>query len=321
MIIKQKKLPCKVISIGNITSGGTGKTPMTIYIAKLLQEFGKKVVVISRGYKGALESKGGIVSDGINIISVKKAGDEPYLIAKKLKNIPVLVCKDRYKIGMLAIKKFNPDIIILDDAFQNIKIDRDINLVLLDDHKPFGNFNLIPRGNLREPINSLYRADALILTRCDLNTSNKKVLKNHISFNKPIFESVHVPYIYKIISSSNSSLIDTKNIFLIKQKKIFAFSGICNNNNFLQTLYNFDCDIKDYLLFSDHHKYLNKDIQNIFRIAKSLDVEYIITTEKDFVKIDDSIKWPIDLVVIGINISFKDDEDKFKKFLLNNKNL
>jgi tetraacyldisaccharide 4'-kinase len=160
-LLQSKSLPCRVIAIGNITAGGTGKTPMTIYLARELQQSGKRVAVVSRGYKGAAEKGGGIVSDGQNVLmDAGRAGDEPLLIASRLKGIPVVVGKNRYEAGMLAIREFQPEIIVLDDAYQHLKLKRDINLVLLDHDRPFGNSHLLPRGILREPPDALARADA-----------------------------------------------------------------------------------------------------------------------------------------------------------------
>ncbi|WP_054690049.1 tetraacyldisaccharide 4'-kinase [Desulfosarcina cetonica] len=162
--LKSRRLPCKVVSIGNLVAGGTGKTPMTIYVAQLLHEMGWRVVVLSRGYRGRMETMGGVVSDGHRLLAtVEDAGDEPYLMARCLKGVPVLVGRQRYQAGLLAIRAFGAEVIVLDDAFQHLKLKRDLNLVLLDHHQPFGNGHLLPRGLLREPLSSLRRAHAWFL--------------------------------------------------------------------------------------------------------------------------------------------------------------
>jgi len=149
-IVKSRKLPCAVISIGNLTVGGTGKTPMTIYIAKLLKGLGYQPAVISRGYKGLAENKGGVVSDRQKVIlSPEFAGDEPFMMAQNLKEIPVLVGADRFQIGMTAVTQFSLDVIILDDAFQHRRLYRDLDIVLVDDKSLFGNGYLLPRGGPR----------------------------------------------------------------------------------------------------------------------------------------------------------------------------
>ncbi len=325
-IIKSKKLPCKVISIGNITVGGTGKTPMTIHVAELVQRLGYVVAVISRGYKGELEKSGGIVSNGKTVLmGPEKAGDEPFMLAGRLKNIPVIVGKDRFEAGMQAVKKFNPDVIVLDDAFQHLKLKRDINLVLLDAKRPFGNSHLLPRGILREPPSSLLRSDAFILTRFDC--ASESALENSLTGlkaliqSRPVFKTSHSPYAYIVKKgkhipfesiSTSSFLCDFD---FLRDRKVFTFAGIARNDDFLNTVKSFKCDITDFIAFEDHHRYSDNDLNRMFSLAEKTNVEFLITTEKDYVRIAHKIEWPIKLVVIGIKISFGKDEKSFKTFI------
>jgi tetraacyldisaccharide 4'-kinase len=317
-IIKSKKLPCKVISIGNITVGGTGKTPMTIYVAELVQRLGYVVAVISRGYKGELEKTGGIVSNGKTVLmGPEKAGDEPFMLAGRLKNIPVIVGKNRFEAGMQAVKKFDPDVIVLDDAFQHLKLKRDINLVLFDAKRPFGNSYLLPRGILREPPSSLLRSDAFLLTRsdCASEIEVKKSLAELKGFiqGKPTFNTSHVPYVYKVEKGKHVPFESvSRNSFLydfdfLRDHRVFAFAGIARNDDFLHTVKSFKCDITKFLGFKDHHKYSDGDLAKILRLAIEANVEFLITTEKDYARIADRTIWPIDLFVIGIEVSFIDD--------------
>ena len=320
-IFKQKTLPCTVISIGNITAGGTGKTPMTVYMAELIQRLGYGVVVISRGYKGELEKTGGVVSDGNKILmGPEEAGDEPFMLAGRLKNIPVLVGKDRFEVGMQAVNIFNPDVIVLDDAFQHLKLQRNIDLVLLDSKHPFGNLNLLPRGILREPLSSLLRSDAFVMTRADLlpeiQMENTLTELKEFILSRPVFKTSHAPYAY-IIKKRNRADFQTvsKNTFLydfgfLKNRRVFAFAGIAVNNDFFHTVESFKCNIAGFLGFEDHHRYSDGDLAKILRFAKEANVEYLVTTEKDYAKIADRSIWPIDLVVIGIEISFINDDSK-----------
>ena len=194
--LKAGSLPCRVISVGNLAVGGTGKTPMTIYVAGLLKGLGYRVVVISRGYQGRKEKSGGIVSDGQTIqMGPQDAGDEPYLMALKLEGVPVLVGKDRFRIGMMAVREFVPDVLVLDDGFQHLKVHRDLDLLLLDASRPFGNGHLLPRGVLREPIDRLNRGDAIVLTRSDgdfMPDEDGQIIREHFK-GKPVFRSKHVP--------------------------------------------------------------------------------------------------------------------------------
>ncbi len=323
-IIKSKKLPCKVISIGNITVGGTGKTPMTIYVAELVQRLGYVVAVISRGYKGELEKTGGIVSNGKTVLmGPEKAGDEPFMLAGRLENIPVIVGKDRFEAGMQAVKNFNPDVIVLDDAFQHLKLKRDINLVLLDAKRPFGNSYLLPRGILRETLSSLLRSDAFILTRTDIASGSSESftgINKYISL-RPIYRTTHTLYIHKVVEGyKDKTCIDVSkklsfDINILKGKRIFAFSGIAQNEDFKRVIEKISCNIKGFVGYPDHHSYSDIDLSDLLQSAMAKNVNFILTTEKDYVRIAHKIEWPIKLVVIGIKISFGKDENSFKTFI------
>lgn len=321
-LLQSETLLCPVISIGNITIGGTGKTPMTIYIAERIEHFGHRVAIISRGYKGKAEKTGGVVCDGRMIyMTPDKAGDEPYMIAKMLKTVPVIVGQDRYKAGMLAIKRFKPDVLILDDGFQHLKLDRDMDLVLLDSKEPFGNTYLFPRGSLRENASALFRGDAVIFTRSDAGKSESVGQIKSVLPGKPIFHSVHTPYIAKIVTGDNSKLGDRLNISskyafdIFKNIGSYAFSGIARNDDFLQTIESFNCEIRGFSRFPDHHEYTDRELDTIVKLALDLSVDFIFTTEKDYARIAHKIKWPVDLVVVGIKISFETDEHAFDEFL------
>lgn len=327
-VLRSKKLPCIVISIGNITVGGTGKTPMTIHVAELVKRLGYKVVVISRGYKGLAEKTGGIVSNG-NIIFMKpdKSGDEPFMIANRLKSIPVVIGKNRFNAGMMALNSFNPDVIVLDDAYQHLQLKRDIDLVLLDNIFPFGNQRLLPRGSLREPLSALMRGDAFILTRSDVtnepeSTYNSVKLKSYARA-KPIFKAVHVPYIYEVVKGGAMSSQGiygnscTKSFEFLRGRSAFLFSGIARNIDFYNTVKGFNCKVKGYSEFTDHHRYTERDLNMILQLAKESDPDFIITTEKDYVRITNKIAWPIDLVVVGIKISFENYDNEFNFFIKN----
>ncbi len=301
-----KKLPCFVISAGNICAGGTGKTPLVMYLAELTQKLGYKPAIVTRGYKGGYEKKGGIVSDGKKICANQKnAGDEPFMIAKRLKNIPVIAGKNRYKSGILAIEEFGANIIILDDGFQHQKLFRNINLLLADYKKPFGNKKLLPRGILREPISSVKRAHAVILTRAE-NFISEDIEKITAL---PVFKSAHTPFIIK-----NKKIISDKNF--LKNKKAVIFSGIAQNKEFYKTVHKLGCSIKSFIEFEDHHKYEKKDFEKINSAAKNINADIIITTEKDYVKIPADIIFFCKLIIIGINMKFADDSlQNFDKFI------
>ncbi len=314
--LKTKRLSCLVISIGNIVAGGTGKTPMAIYVAERVNKYGYKVVVISRGYKGKSEKSGGIVSDGKTLLmDSKKAGDEPYMMASRLKNIPVIVGKNRFKAGMTAVKKFNPDIIVLDDAFQHLKLERDIDLVLLDYQKPFGNGHILPAGMLREPVSSLLKGDGFVLTRSDITKDIKEAsLYGKLPWyvqKKPVFKAVHIPFISKIVNGEKNTSIKS-----LKGRNAYAFSGIADNNAFFRTLEKFDCRISVFSGFEDHHFYSNTDIKYIRKGVKKSGSDCIVTTEKDYVRLPQNISWPVEIFVVGIKIEFGADKRRFDAFIM-----
>ncbi len=320
-IFKQKRLQCKVVSVGNIAVGGTGKTPMTIYLAEKLTKLGYKVVVISRGYKGKFEKKGGIISDGKEILTGPDfSGDEPFLMAAILKDIPIVVGQNRYLAGLLAIKNFCPEVIILDDSFQHIKLFRDIDLLLLDSGRPFGNFHLIPRGVLREPAASIKRADAFILTRYSGNMDARNTI-GAISNNQPVFEACNTFYFFKVKKGDVSNLAAcfrnelSEDFSFVAGKKVVAFSGIAGNSHFRKTLEEFKCDILDFFGFPDHHRYTSGDIERISKSVRDGRAELVMTTEKDFARMDGKFNFPVDIVVVGVKMFLK-DENSFREFIL-----
>jgi tetraacyldisaccharide 4'-kinase len=325
-LLQSKKLPCTVISVGNITVGGTGKTPMTIYVARMLQQAGVRVVIISRGYKGGAEKDGGVVSDGRHILmDSEQAGDEPFLIASRLKNIPVMVGKKRFEAGLLAVEKFQPDVIVLDDAFQHLRLQRDMDLVLLDCTRPFGNSRLLPRGKLREPVEALTRATACILTRSpsgadEVTAESVGAIKSLVP-RIPIFTSSHDPYLYIVKRGAQTPLHEITNFLSphqleeIKQQKVFAFSGIARNNDFRRTVEKSGFKTRGFCEFSDHHRYSRNDLDRIVRTAQKAGADCLITTEKDHARFVHQMPLSMDLVVVGVRIKFSGDGQELMSFI------
>ncbi len=315
--LKSRKLPCYVISIGNLTTGGTGKTPMTIHVARLVEKLGYRVAVISRGYKGKAESAGGIVSNGDKILmNPATAGDEPFLIASSLKGIPVLVGSNRYASGMKAIQHFKTNVLVLDDGFQHLELFRDLNILLLDSSKPFGNGRLLPRGILREPVTSISSSDALIMTRSD-----RKGCKPAEIFYKncPVFHSLHVPYVSSLFSSEESLSFKDETLTdydqFIRGKSFFAFSGIADNEDFFNTLREMGANLCGMKGFADHHVYKARDIHEILNASASAGANSLVTTEKDYVKLQSRFELP-DCLVIGVGMSLE-NRTEFEGFIQN----
>ncbi|MCX8069280.1 MAG: tetraacyldisaccharide 4'-kinase [Thermodesulfovibrionales bacterium] len=290
-----KKLPCKVISIGNITTGGTGKTPTVISIAEEAKKRDLYPIILTRGYKGKIKNPC-IVNAGnwkmpttlSTCNNVYECGDEPYFMAYRLKDVPIIKCPDRYIGGLFALRNLeylcgnqtinqNKIIFILDDGFQHWQLQRDLDIVLIDGINPFGNKKLLPLGNLREPLSELKRADMVVITKKD-NEKARKIIK---SFNQssPIFQGLMRP----------TKFVDTQGNFVsldnINEKKVLIFSGLGNNQSFLDTINGLSPKEVFTIFFRDHHKYTKSDLDKIFKEASKLMADFIITTEKDMVKI------------------------------------
>ena len=338
--LKIKKLPCIVISIGNITAGGSGKTPMAIYLAEALKKIGLKPVVLSRGYRGGMENGTGVAGDGSAVLSTSgDAGDEPHMMARRC-SFPVVVGKDRFKTGMMAIKLFNPDIIILDDGFQHIQLQRDIDLVLLDFKAPFGNGRLLPAGRLREfPDEISRRADAVIFTRSkwieprwngSVNEMKNNMTARYKSempkdhrkiraMGKPCFYTRHKPFLFFFKKHGHTTMPDNGRDGLngysldeLGGKEAILFSGIADNGAFKRTVEKLNIQVKDHLEFMDHYRYNKQDIESIIKHGKESGADLIITTEKDYARLcDEIIDWEMDMAVIGIDIDWSVNGGKY----------
>ncbi|MDY6952906.1 MAG: tetraacyldisaccharide 4'-kinase [Thermodesulfobacteriota bacterium] len=312
-IFRQRGLPCKVLSIGNLTVGGTGKTPMVHYVATLLQAAGVEVAVISRGYGGYAQHSGGLVSNGkTTFMGSEASGDEPQLLAEKLSGIPLFVGKDRCRAARRAVREFGPSVLVLDDGFQHLRIKRDLDLLLLDSTRPFGNGHCIPRGTLREPVEQMKRATAIVFTRWAEGSSTTREDATIEAFTKgrPVFKSIHVPE--ALYLAGNGKAVDLAGL---KGRRLFAFSGIGRNESFRKTIGELEGHVAGFCEFPDHHRYSDRDLRSIWKRARDLKVHSIITTEKDFVKISTEIPAPPRLLVLAISISFGADRQRFDSYI------
>lgn len=278
--LKQKSAPCHTISVGNLVLGGVGKTPFTMFLARLFKNMGKKVMVVTRGYKG--QTNHPLVSNGYKtLLTPLEAGDEAYLLAKNLKGIPIIRGKNRYQAIMSVFKDFLPDIIILDDAFQHYALKRDLDIVLLSAHSPFGKGHLLPRGRFREPISALNRAQAVVITHVKEENQGKKLKK----FLKKRFPDLTVftgdIEIEKIVSIQGKKI----ELSALSHKCLLAFCGLAEPVYFYQTCKDLNLGITHFLNYPDHHRYTKKDVLHLIEIAKKNKIDTLITTEKDMVKL------------------------------------
>lgn len=276
-IIKTQHLPRPVVSIGNLTVGGTGKTPVTSYIANFLINNNYKVAVLSRGYGGLLEGKTVVVSNGNQIfLNPEECGDEPYLLASSIPGLIVIIGTDRYAAGQLAMQLFEPDIFLLDDGFQHLRLYRDFNILLLDSKNPFGNGWTLPAGLLRESTTASKRADIIILTR----SPEGSTLSSAMVSNKPAFAASHC-LLDAIQLLGNNSFKFTE----LSNHKFLAFAGIAEPEFFFAALREKNINLVQTISFPDHTEYNQNHILQIQDEFMRSNSTHLITTEKDGVKL------------------------------------
>ncbi len=321
-VLHEYRLPCRVISVGNLTVGGSGKTPMTMYLAQMLRDYGYSPAVISRGYKGQMEKTGGVVSDGENILmGPEQAGDEPFMMASYLTHIPFLVGADRYTIGKTAIATFSPDVIILDDAFQHRRLYRDIDFVLVDATVGFGNRYLLPRGILREPLAALARADAIVMTRADYPDSMLEAKISEALPHTPTFRSVNQPFLCGIVKANEEMPVSIaannhpNDLDPLKNQRVLGFSGIARNTEFKRMITEAPAQLVDFFEFPDHFDYSATDLNQVFKRAKHLSVDCVVTTQKDYARIHGRMKTPVDMAVVGIQMDFRGDREPLMNYI------
>ena len=325
-VIRNRALGCLVVSIGNVSCGGTGKTPVVEVFARTLSNNGRKVAILSRGYRSKKRSlwfrmmhmfrsqelviPPKIVSDGKNLLLESDyAGDEPYMLASNLENVAVLVDKDRVKSGIYAIENFNADVIILDDGFQYLMLKPHINIVLVDSTDPFGNGHVLPRGILREPIKNIRRADYIFLTKSDGSHKLhhlKNFLRRHTR-RAEIIECCHKPkYLVKLFSNRESEPLEK-----LKGAKVAALSAIACPASFEGFLEELGATLvwKDH--YADHHRYTKQEILDFVNQAKAAGADFIVTTEKDAVRIPPLGRCDVPLYYLRIQIDILSGQESF----------
>lgn len=302
------------ISVGNITVGGTGKTPLVGFIAEILAEKGEQVCIISRGYKRKNEKERVLVSDGEKILcDVQTAGDEPFELANKLLGKAFVVADaNRVEAGLWAKKKFGITTFVLDDAFQHLKVQRDLDIVAIDATNPFGNYKTLPAGILREPLENLKRADLFIITRANLVQNLKDIKLEIKKYNQTATIIVAHNKIDNLIALKdfNEKAKDNEQR---TTNKYLAFCGLGNPDNFFEQLQSENFSLAATETFGDHYKYSQKDIDKLERIAREKKVGALLTTAKDAVKLK-TLDFKLPCFVAESKIIF-DDEKKLRKII------
>jgi len=313
-IIKQHNLNVPVISVGNLILGGTGKTPLVLYIARFLTRHGRKPAILSRGYKGKAKAEINVVSDTTDILlDAVMAGDEPRLLAEKLPGVPVLTGKKRSVTGSFAINSLAADSLILDDGFQHMALKRDLDLVLFSGKKLLGNGHVLPGGELREPLSSLKRADAFVIT--DVDAPPEATVVEFISFlkgsfpGKPVFiGSYHAETLIPRFSQGKH---DTIFLDEARNMEVYGFCGIAQPESFKKVLNRLKANLVGFHAFQDHHSYSSDNFTSICKDAKDSGARAIITTEKDFVKLRNLYNADLPLLALPIQLRMKPDFDHY----------
>ncbi len=301
-VLRDQPLGCLVVVVGNLTVGGTGKTPVVEKLARALHDRGRKVAILSRGYKSKAppiwkkwwhrlshtqEPPPRVVSDGASVLlDSEEAGDEPYMLARNLPGVVVLVDKDRVKAGAYAIKRYGCDTLVLDDGFQYLHLKGRLNLLLVDKTNPFGNGRLLPRGILREPVKHLSRADYVFLTKSD--GRRDRDLEELIARHNPqadVIECAHRPQHLQRADTDPGDPSGREPLSWLKGRRVFAFSGIAVPESFEKFLKELGALSMGRARFLDHYRYSREDLDELFRRARTAGADCLVTTEKDAVRL------------------------------------
>jgi len=281
------RLPCRVVSVGNLTFGGTGKSPTVRAICEQLKSRDIRTVVVSRGHGGAFSAVGAVVSDGTQRqLGPVDCGDEPAALADVLAGVPIVIGKDRRAAGRLACERFSPDVIVLDDGMQYWQLDRNVEIALVDAAVPFGNGRLLPAGNLREPVSGLRRADVILVT--GLESASVEVAAStmgrvcRIAKNSMVLTAKRC--VRAVIDWSDKSEIPTNEL---AEMRLVAVSGIARPASFSMMLKSIGVNVCYELVFGDHCSYTLRQVDSIKRAVFDNDAHAIITTAKDAVKLAD----------------------------------
>ena len=280
-IFKIYKVDTKIISVGNITLGGTGKTPFAIFLAALLKKEGKSLGILLRGY----------------------GDDEWLMLEKNISSVPVIKGRDRVKSAKEAKRIYNSEILILDDGFQHRRLKRDLDIVLIDARQSFGNERIFPRGILREPLSAIKRADIIVLTKADFGRDNIQNLRITLSgdFKKhKALEAVYKPMWFLGLRDGSRLGLE-----IVRNKKICVLSAIADSAYFKYMLKNLGADLAQVIDYPDHHNYAEKDLDYVQNKAENKGCEFIVTTEKDMVKLS-AIRYPLNAIpILALHIELK----------------
>jgi tetraacyldisaccharide 4'-kinase len=312
-ILRTESVGVPVISVGNITTGGTGKTPLVAWISRLLSSEGHRVCVLTRGYGRENPKSRVVVSDGTIIkSSVRAAGDEPMLLAEALLGQAAVICDaDRVSAAKWSIRELGAEVFVLDDGFQHRRISRDLDLVVVDAMSTWGGGRMLPYGRLREPLDELKRADAIIISRSEEATDLQRLCNSarHLGKGAPVFTSRTVTSAVRSIAGELDRATS-----LIRNSSTMAFCGIGNPEAFFKHLRRDGWNVMATKSYPDHFRYTQQDIDDLMLGARKMAIEVMVTTSKDAVKLRE-LRLDLPCYVLEVAYTF-DDEEELKRMVL-----
>ena len=321
-LLRRFPLGVQVISIGNVTAGGTGKTPVTEIFARTLRDEGRRVAILSRGYRRKeapflkrlvtnVVEPPLVVSDGRRVLlDSETGGDEPYMLASNLPGVAVVVDRNRVKAGRYAVKRLGCDTIILDDGFQYQHLKHSIEVVLVDSTNPFGNGHMLPRGILREPASHIRRADIIFLTKCREDTSEVKKLIRSYNAKAEIVECNHEPSVLKDVWSREEYPLS-----YLKGKTVCTLSGIASPKGFENSLRHLGSKVVWCERYADHHRYAASEILYALNRTADIGADALITTEKDAVRFPRFETTPVKCLYLRIVIKILSGAENFTSII------
>jgi tetraacyldisaccharide 4'-kinase len=299
-----RRLPVPVVSVGNLTVGGTGKTPLVIHLAELLRDQGKRPAILSRGYGGRPRDPVEVVSDGKRVLCEPIiCGDEPFMMARRLREVPVLTGPERFLTGREAVDRFGADVLLLDDGFQHRRLYRDADILLIHARNPFGNGRLLPGGPLREPLTALRRARWVIRTGPKPAAGENEIPPALPGYDRPVLRALHRPSRLVRVADGESLPLD-----FLEGKKICAFAGIGSPDAFRRTLDLLGCATAAFLAYPDHYRFNREDLGEIRRLAAVGDAAWYVTTEKDAARLAGMENALPELLVLEVDLHMEPDD-------------
>lgn len=309
-----RRLPVPVLSVGNVSVGGSGKTPFVEMLARRLRDRGERVVIILRGYRGS-STKPIVVSDGHRIrCEPPAAADEAYLLARHLPGVAVLTGADRYRVGEVALEEVECSVIILDDGFQHLRLHRDLDIVLVDSMNPLGYGRLLPSGLLREPPEAIGRADLVVMSHADVGRDADRAERaiRQYAPAAPIVRATHQPV--ALVDGRNET---TAGLDRLLGQRLLAVSGIANPSRFEAALVRLGAHVAAHRIFPDHHRYTPADLKNIYAAAEGVGASMVVTTEKDMVKLArlNVVEKNVPLYALSISLEFIEGAERLDAML------